>query len=134
MSSSLGGYKGLPFYRQSEIIYPTSRKTSGVSPWMNAKSFPLRRDFAPDEARGEETLSVSSGELHDFTVEFCSLFIDKRSRTHDQMVQAGRSGKQNIAEGYLQKSMGGKLKLLSCERKFRRTSQRLSGFSETKGV
>jgi four helix bundle suffix protein len=27
------------------------------------------------------------------------LFIDKRSRTHDQMVQAARSGKQNIAEG-----------------------------------
>ena len=26
-------------------------------------------------------------------------FIDKRSRTHDQMVQAGCSGKQNIAEG-----------------------------------
>ena len=26
-------------------------------------------------------------------------FIDKRSRTHDQMVQAARSGVQNIAEG-----------------------------------
>src|SRR5262249_45444959 len=26
-------------------------------------------------------------------------FIDKRSRTHDQMIQAARSGKQNIIEG-----------------------------------
>ena len=35
----------------------------------------------------------------DFTAEFCRRYIDKRSRTHDQMVQAARSGKQNIAEG-----------------------------------
>ncbi len=33
------------------------------------------------------------------TVHFCDRFIDKRSRTHDQMVQAARSGKQNIIEG-----------------------------------
>jgi four helix bundle protein len=33
------------------------------------------------------------------TVYFCDRFIDKRSRTHDQMVQAARSGKQNIVEG-----------------------------------
>lgn len=37
--------------------------------------------------------------IHDATVVFCNCFIDKRSRTHDQMVQAARSGKQNIAEG-----------------------------------
>jgi len=36
---------------------------------------------------------------YDATVAFCNRFIDKRSRTHDQMVQAARSGKQNIAEG-----------------------------------
>jgi hypothetical protein len=30
---------------------------------------------------------------------FCGRFIDKRSRTHDQMIQAARSGRQNIAEG-----------------------------------
>jgi four helix bundle suffix protein len=30
---------------------------------------------------------------------FCKRFIDKKSRTHDQMVQAARSGKQNILEG-----------------------------------
>jgi four helix bundle suffix protein len=37
--------------------------------------------------------------VYDATVAFCDRFIDRRSRTHDQMVQAARSGKQNIAEG-----------------------------------
>ncbi len=37
--------------------------------------------------------------IFDATVAFCDRFIDRRSRTHDQMVQAARSGKQNIAEG-----------------------------------
>ena len=67
------GYKSLPFYIQTEIIY-------------------------------------------DFTVEFCKQYIDYKSRTKDQMEQAARSGKQNIAEGYLQKSVEGKLKLLGISR------------------
>lgn len=37
--------------------------------------------------------------IFDITMRFCDKFIDKRSRTHDQMVQAARSGVQNIAEG-----------------------------------
>jgi four helix bundle suffix protein len=37
--------------------------------------------------------------VYDATVVFCDRFISKYSRTHDQMVQAARSGKQNIAEG-----------------------------------
>ena len=37
--------------------------------------------------------------IYDATVVFCNQFIDRRSRTVDQMVQAARSGKQNIAEG-----------------------------------
>lgn len=37
--------------------------------------------------------------VYDATMVFCDRFIDRRSRTHDQMVQAARSGKQNIAEG-----------------------------------
>lgn len=37
--------------------------------------------------------------VYDATVKFCERFIDRRSRTHDQMVQAARSGRQNIAEG-----------------------------------
>ena len=36
---------------------------------------------------------------YDVTVRFCDRYIEKRSRTNDQMVQAARSGVQNIAEG-----------------------------------
>jgi four helix bundle suffix protein len=37
--------------------------------------------------------------VYDVTVRFCDRYISRRSRTHDQMVQAARSGVQNIAEG-----------------------------------
>lgn len=37
--------------------------------------------------------------IYDVTVRFCDRYIDKRSRTHDQVVQAARSGGKNIAEG-----------------------------------
>ncbi|HET9229579.1 MAG TPA: four helix bundle suffix domain-containing protein [Thermoanaerobaculia bacterium] len=39
--------------------------------------------------------------VYDVTVRFCELYVDSRSRTRDQMVQAARSGVQNIAEGSL---------------------------------
>jgi len=67
------GYKSLPFFKQSEIVY-------------------------------------------DFTIEFCRLYINPYSRTKDQMEQAARSGKQNIPEGYLQKSLEGRIKLLGVAR------------------
>ena len=37
--------------------------------------------------------------VYDITVHFVNLYIPKESRTCDQMVQAARSGVQNIAEG-----------------------------------
>ena len=37
--------------------------------------------------------------IYDVTVRFCDRYIDRNSRTRDQMVQAARSGVQNIAEG-----------------------------------
>ncbi len=37
--------------------------------------------------------------VYDVTVRFCDRYIDRFSRTKDQMVQAARSGVQNIAEG-----------------------------------
>ena len=36
--------------------------------------------------------------IYDVTVRFCDRYLDRRSRTHDQMVQAARSGGKNIAE------------------------------------
>jgi four helix bundle suffix protein len=37
--------------------------------------------------------------VYDVTVRFCERYVDRFSRTKDQMVQAARSGVQNIAEG-----------------------------------
>jgi len=37
--------------------------------------------------------------IYDLTVMFCDKYISRYSRTTDQMIQAGRSGRQNIAEG-----------------------------------
>lgn len=56
--------------------------------------------------------------VHDATVVFCNRFISIRSRTHDQMVQAARSGKQNIAEGCMASGTSKKfeLKLISVAR------------------
>jgi len=49
--------------------------------------------------------------VYDGTVVFCDRFISKYSRTHDQMVQAARSGKQNIAEGCMASGTSKKFEL-----------------------
>ena len=49
--------------------------------------------------------------VHDATVVFCNRYINRRSRTHDQMVQAARSGKQNIAEGSMASGTSKKFEL-----------------------
>ena len=57
-------------------------------------------DLIPAHGGYRELKSFQQAELvYDATVKFCDRFIDKHSRTHDQMVQAARSGRQNIAEG-----------------------------------
>lgn len=53
--------------------------------------------------------------IYDGTVEFCDLYI-RSLRQKEQMTQAARSGKQCIAEGYLQKSIEGRLKMLGVSR------------------
>ena len=55
-------------------------------------------------------------DIYDLTVIFCSRYIDKRSRTHDQMTQAARSGKQNIVEGSLEPSVESNIKLTGVAR------------------
>ena len=49
--------------------------------------------------------------VYDATVAFCDCFISRFSRTHDQMVQAARSGKQNIAEGSVASGTSKKIEL-----------------------
>ena len=56
--------------------------------------------FIPPHGGYGHLLSYKKAEIvYDATVHFCDRFVDRRSRTHDQMVQAARSGKQNIIEG-----------------------------------
>jgi four helix bundle suffix protein len=56
--------------------------------------------------------------VYDATVVFCDRFVDKHSRTRDQMIQAARSGVQNIAEGSMASATSKKteLKLTSVAR------------------
>jgi len=49
--------------------------------------------------------------VYDGTVIFCDWFVSRRSRTHDQMVQAARSGRQNIAEGSMASATSKKTEL-----------------------
>ena len=54
----------------------------------------------PPHGSYENLLSFRKARIvYDGTVRFCERFVDKRSRTCDQMIQAARSGKQNILEG-----------------------------------
>lgn len=56
--------------------------------------------FHPKTGNYRELLSYRKAEiLYDFTFRFCERFLKRGDRTLDQMVQAARSGKQNIAEG-----------------------------------
>ena len=49
--------------------------------------------------------------IYDITVRFVELYIPAESRTCDQMVQAARSGVQNIAEGSVDAATSAKLEL-----------------------
>jgi len=63
----------------------------------NSKDFP---QLIPPHGGYRDLQSYKMSEIvYDATIVFCNRFINIRSRTHDQMVQAARSGKQNIAEG-----------------------------------
>src|SRR3989344_5334385 len=57
-----------------------------------------------------------AADIYDLTIIFCNRYIDKKSRTHDQMVQAARSGKQNIVEGSLEPSVESNIKLTGVAR------------------
>jgi four helix bundle suffix protein len=61
---------------------------------------PEREPLIPKHGGYRKLKSFQIAQLiYDVTVRFCDRYVDRRSRTHDQMVQAARSGVQNIAEG-----------------------------------
>ncbi len=54
----------------------------------------------PPHGGYQSLLSFQKSEIvYDATVKFCADLLDRRDRTVDQMIQAARSGKQNIVEG-----------------------------------
>ena len=56
--------------------------------------------FIPPHGGYEDLLSFQKARIvYDGTVRFCARFLNLRDRTNDQMIQAARSGKQNILEG-----------------------------------
>lgn len=64
---------------------------------MNADD---QQGFIPPHGDYRGLLSYQKAEVvYDLTFRFCERFLTRGNRTIDQMVQAARSGKQNIAEG-----------------------------------
>lgn len=60
----------------------------------------MKDGFIPKHGGYQKLLAYQRAEIvYDATVKFCADLLNKRDRTVDQMVQAARSGKQNIAEG-----------------------------------
>jgi len=58
--------------------------------------------FIPAHGGYESLLSFRKARVvYDATVWFCGRYLHRRDRTNDQMIQAARSGKQNILEGSL---------------------------------
>jgi len=71
-----------------------------------------KSDLIPPHGGYRKLRSFQSAQIvYDSTVVFCNRFVDKRSRTHDQMVQAARSGVQNIAEGSMASATSKKTEL-----------------------
>ena len=60
----------------------------------------MNEGFIPPHGGYENLLSFQKARIvYDATVRFCERFLKRGDRTIDQMVQAARSGKQNILEG-----------------------------------
>jgi four helix bundle suffix protein len=60
----------------------------------------MAEGFIPAHGGYRDLLAYRKAQIvYDATVRFCERFLEKRDRTCDQMVQAARSGKQNILEG-----------------------------------
>jgi four helix bundle suffix protein len=61
---------------------------------------PDDQTIIPPHGNYQELLSYQKAEVvYDLTYHFCHRFLSRGDRTIDQMVQAARSGKQNIVEG-----------------------------------
>ena len=90
---------------------PSDRSDKSDSSGQSRGSRPSKPSDPSDKKPDEEPFFLPHGgyenlrsyvvaeAVYDATVVFCNRFIDKSSRTHDQMIQAARSGVRNISEG-----------------------------------
>ena len=75
-------------------------KRSTIRDGQNGHSMDKKDTLIPKHGGYRKLKTFQLSQLiFDITIRFCDRFIGLKSRTHDQMVQAARSGVQNIAEG-----------------------------------
>ncbi len=100
----------MPIERKTKVTQRTkaTKRTEGSpGPLKSFSSLPSlethpqpTHSFIPPHGGYKSLLSYQKAQIvYDATVHFCGRYFSKRDRTHDQMVQAARSGKQNIVEG-----------------------------------
>ncbi len=74
--------------------------SEGTKRTERTKSERAAQGFIPAHGGYKSLLSYQKAEIvYDATVYFCGRYFPRRDRTKDQMIQAARSGKQNIIEG-----------------------------------
>lgn len=89
----------------------------GDNIYNDYKFYNYYKSYIPQEGGYKALPFFKQAEIiHDFTVKFAEKYINPKSRTKDQMEQAARSGKQNIAEGYQEKGYEARLKFLGYAR------------------
>jgi four helix bundle suffix protein len=99
------------------------------TPWQTQRTSRTARTQTSDSTPAEPLIPVHGGYrklksfkvaqlVYDITVRFCNRYVARSGRMRDQMVQAARSGVQNIAEGSLASGTSRKteLKLTSVAR------------------
>ncbi len=80
-------------------------------------TYQTNQNLIPPHGGYRKLMSYQAAEvIYDFTEEFCRRYMSYRTnktytRTYDQMVQAARSGKQNIAEGSMDSGISKKIEL-----------------------
>jgi restriction system protein len=78
----------------------TDKTHTSYASYPSYRSYPHKPNLIPPHGGYRKLLSYQMAEIiYDLTVMFCKKYLDPKSRTNDQMIQAARSGVQNIAEG-----------------------------------
>src|SRR5438874_7274980 len=94
--------KAMAAERKTEVTKRTEGLGNPLPSLKSLSSLPQTQGdtFIPPHGGYRDLLSYQKAlVVYQATLHFCDRFIDKKSRTYDQMVQAARSGKQNILEG-----------------------------------